>query len=273
MNWNQFGYICRVKSSKTLSTEQKLQLCSESHLQIYKDNGSHSELAHNIAWQIAEDEETSQKQTACYKNIPDLINEFKFEHKGWLIYLTAVFIIYCFTSQLYQSFVVPQFVEMYSSFSPSLSATFDYYLTYWYVPIMLLALLLIIIVMAIIKLKNASSLTTTTPFSGMYNILLPRRLRNEYDALIAIIEFPYAYKKGFKATTAETIHFEKCESLGLELNDEFTVLLKQKLMSFNAMAKSYINKLVILYGIVIVVSVYLFVKMAYQPIFMMGEVL
>ncbi|MFP3366680.1 hypothetical protein R0J93_23835, partial [Pseudoalteromonas sp. SIMBA_148] len=87
----------------------------------------------------------SQTQAAYYQCLPELVNEFKFEHKGWLSYLTIVFVIYVLSSLLYQSFVVPTFVEIYSKHTISLNHVFDDYFAYWYVPIILLVLLLSVI--------------------------------------------------------------------------------------------------------------------------------
>ncbi|MEL0656862.1 hypothetical protein V6257_17710 [Pseudoalteromonas issachenkonii] len=274
MNWNQFGYICRVNSSKTLSTEQKDELSTQPHLNMYANSGSHSKLAHNLATQIAsQDEATSQKQAAYYQCLPELVNEFKFEHKGWLSYLTIVFVIYVLSSLLYQSFVVPTFVEIYSTHTVSLNHVFDDYFTYWYVPIILLVLLLSIIFIVILKLKNASALTELRPFSGLYKVFIPRQLVNKYNSLISTLLFPINHKEGSKASTPQTEHLAKCELLGLETQEEFKTLLKHQLKLLNTHIKSFISKLVIVYGLVIVVSIYLFVKAAYQPLFMLGEVL
>ena len=274
MNWNQFGYICRVNSSKTLSTEQKDELSTQSHLNMYANSGSHSKLAHNLVTQIAsQDEATSQKQAAYYQCLPELVNEFKFEHKGWLSYLTIVFVIYVLSSLLYQSFVVPTFVEIYSKHTISLNHVFDDYFAYWYVPIILLVLLLSVIFTVILKLKNVSALTELKPFSGLFKFLIPRQLINEHNSLITTLLFPSNHKKGVKASTPQTQHLAQCELLGLETQEEFKVLLKQQLKLLNTHIKSFISKLVIVYGLVIVVSICLFVKAAYQPLFMLGEVL
>lgn len=274
MNWNQFGYICRVNSSKTLSTEQKDELSTQSHLNMYANSGSHSKLAHNLVMQIAsQDEATSQKQATYYHCLPELVNEFKFEHKGWLSYLTIVFVIYVLSSLLYQSFVVPTFVEIYSKHTVSLNHVFDDYFTYWYVPIILLVLLLSVIFTVILKLKNVSALTELKPFSGLFKFLIPRQLINEHNSLITTLLFPSNHKKGVKASTPQTQHLAQCELLGLETQEEFKALLKQQLKLLNTHIKSFISKLVIVYGLVIVVSICLFVKAAYQPLFMLGEVL
>tara|TARA_R110002012_G_scaffold14656_2_gene60025 strand:+ start:708 stop:1532 length:825 start_codon:yes stop_codon:yes gene_type:complete len=274
MNWNQFGYICRVNSSKTLSTEQKDELSTQSHLNMYANSGSHSKLAHNLVTQIAsQDEATSQKQAAYYQCLPELVNEFKFEHKGWLSYLTIVFVIYVLSSLLYQSFVVPTFIEIYSKHTVSLNHVFDDYFTYWYVPIILLVLLLSVIFTVILKLKNVSALTELKPFSGLFKFLIPRQLINEHNSLITTLLFPSNHKKGVKASTPQTQHLAQCELLGLETQEEFKALLKQQLKLLNTHIKSFISKLVIVYGLVIVVSICLFVKAAYQPLFMLGEVL
>ena len=274
MNWNQFGYICRVNSSKTLSTEQKDELSTQSHLNMYANSGSHSKLAHNLVAQIAsQDEATSQKQAAYYQCLPELVNEFKFENKGWLSYLTIVFVIYVLSSLLYQSFVVPTFVEIYSKHTISLNHVFDDYFTYWYVPIILLVLLLSVIFTVILKLKNVSALTELKPFSGLFKFLIPRQLINEHNSLITTLLFPSNHKKGVKASTPQTQHLAQCELLGLETQEEFKALLKQQLKLLNTHIKSFISKLVIVYGLVIVVSICLFVKAAYQPLFMLGEVL
>ena len=274
MNWNQFGYICRVNSSKTLSTEQKDELSTQSHLNMYANSGSHSKLAHNLVTQIAsQDEATSQKQAVYYQCLPELVNEFKFEHKGWLSYLTIVFVIYVLSSLLYQSFVVPTFVEIYSKHTISLNHVFDDYFAYWYVPIILLVLLLSVIFTVILKLKNVSALTELKPFSGLFKFLIPRQLINEHNSLITTLLFPSNHKKGVKASTPQTQHLAQCELLGLETQEEFKALLKHQLKLLNTHIKSFISKLVIVYGLVIVVSICLFVKAAYQPLFMLGEVL
>jgi len=202
MNWNQFGYICRVNSSKTLSTEQKDELSTQPHLNMYANSGLHSKLAHNLVTQIAsQDEATSQKQATYYQCLPELVNEFKFEHKGWLSYLTIVFVIYVLSSLLYQFYVVPALLEVYSAHAMSLNHTFDSYFTYWYVPIILLVLLLSIIFIVILKLKNASALTELKPFSGLFKSLIPRQLINEHNALISTLLFPSNHKEGVKAST------------------------------------------------------------------------
>jgi hypothetical protein len=87
------------------------------------------------------------------------------------------------------------------------------------------------------------------------------------------LNFAVNFKEDENAAIVETKHLAKCDSLGYETHEEFKVLLEQLLEQFNLQAKGFINKLVILYGLVIVVSIYLFVKAAYQPIFMLGEVL
>lgn len=274
MNWNQFGYICRVYSSKTLNASQKAELTALPYLGVYASECADSKLANDLAAKFAlQDEATLQKQAVHYQCLPQLINGFKLEQKGLLSYLTIVFVIYVLSSLLYQFFVVPTFVEIYSNHTISSEHTFDDYFSFWYVPIVLLALLQCMIFAVIFKLKKASALIEMQPFSGLFTILIPRKLINKYQRLIATLYFTLNFKENEKSASSETKHLAKCNSLGFDTDEEFKVLLKQQLEQFNLQAKNFINKLVILYGVVIVVSVYLFVKAAYQPIFMLGEVL
>ncbi|MDO6637247.1 hypothetical protein Q4540_13095 [Pseudoalteromonas carrageenovora] len=274
MNWNQFGYICRVYSSKTLSASQKAELTAQPHLAVYANERADSKLANDLAAKFAlQDEATLQKQAVHYQCLPQLINEFKLEQKGLLSYLTIVFVIYVFSSFLYQFFVVPTFVEIYSNHTISLEHTFDDYFSYWYVPIILLLFLQSIIFTVTLKLKNACTLIEAQPFSGLFKVLIPSKLVNQYRFLVATLSFALNFKAHEKSSSPETKHLAKCDSLGYETDKEFKVLLEHQLKQFNSQVKSFINKLVILYGLVIVVSIYLFVRAAYQPIFMLGEVL
>ena len=274
MNWNQFGYICRVYSSKTLSASQKAELTAQPHLAVYANERADSKLANDLAAKFAlQDEATLQKQAVHYQCLPQLINEFKLEQKGLLSYLTIVFVIYVFSSFLYQFFVVPTFVEIYSNHTISSEHTFDDYFSYWYVPIILLLFLQSIIFTVTLKLKNACTLIEAQPFSGLFKVLIPSKLVNQYRFLVATLSFALNFKAHEKTSSPETKHLAKCDSLGYETDKEFKVLLEQQFKQFNSRVKSFINKLVILYGLVIVVSIYLFVRAAYQPIFMLGEVL
>ncbi|KTF15948.1 hypothetical protein [Pseudoalteromonas sp. H103] len=274
MNWNQFGYICRVYSSKTLSASQKAELTAQPHLAVYANERADSKLANDLAAKFAlQDEATLQKQAVHYQCLPQLINEFKLEQKGLLSYLTIVFVIYVFSSFLYQFFVVPTFVEIYSNHTISSEHTFDDYFSYWYVPIILLLFLQSIIFTVTLKLKNACTLIEAQPFSGLFKVLIPSKLVNQYRFLVATLSFALNFKAHEKSSSPETKHLAKCDSLGYETDKEFKVLLEHQFKQFNSQVKSFINKLVILYGLVIVVSIYLFVRAAYQPIFMLGEVL
>lgn len=274
MNWNQFGYICRVYSSKTLSASQKAELTAQPHLAVYANERADSKLANDLAAKFTlQDEATLQKQAVHYQCLPQLINEFKLEQKGLLSYLTIVFVIYVFSSFLYQFFVVPTFVEIYSNHTISSEHTFDDYFSYWYVPIILLLFLQSIIFTVTLKLKNACTLIEAQPFSGLFKVLIPSKLVNQYRFLVATLSFALNFKAHEKSSSPETKHLAKCDSLGYETDKEFKVLLEHQLKQFNSQVKSFINKLVILYGLVIVVSIYLFVRAAYQPIFMLGEVL
>ncbi|MDO6548420.1 hypothetical protein [Pseudoalteromonas carrageenovora] len=274
MNWNQFGYICRVYSSKTLSASQKAELTAQPHLAVYANERADSKLANDLAAKFAlQDEATLQKQAVHYQCLPQLINEFKLEQKGLLSYLTIVFVIYVFSSFLYQFFVVPTFVEIYSNHTISSEHTFDNYFSYWYVPIILLLFLQSIIFTVTLKLKNACTLIEAQPFSGLFKVLIPSKLVNQYRFLVATLSFALNFKAHEKSSSPETKHLAKCDSLGYETDKEFKVLLEHQLKQFNSQVKNFINKLVILYGLVIVVSIYLFVRAAYQPIFMLGEVL
>jgi len=274
MNWNQFGYICRVYSSKTLSASQKTELTSQRHLAVYANERANSKLANDLLTKFAlQDEATLQKQAIHYQCLPRLINKFKLEHKGLLSYLTIVFIIYVFSSFLYQFFVVPTFVEIYSNHTISLEHTFDDYFSYWYVPIILLVLLQSAILIVILKLKSACTLIEARPFSGLFKVLMPSKLVNQYSSLVATLNYALNFKADEKTSSPQIKHLAQCDSLGYETDKEFKVLLEQQLEQFNLRVKSFINKLVIVYGLVIVVSIYLFVKAAYQPIFMLGEAL
>ena len=274
MNWNQFGYICRVYSSKTLSAAQKEELTTQSYLAVYANKYADSKLANCLAAKFAlQDADILQKQALHYQCVPQLVSGYKFEHKGIFSYLTAVFFIYVFSSLLYQSFVVPTFVEIYSNHMASSAHSLGDYFSYWYVPIILLFLLQSIIFIVIFKIKNACALTDSQPFIGLSKALLPRSLIKKYDRLMTTLNFAVNFKEDENAAIVETKHLAKCDSLGYETHEEFKVLLEQQLEQFNLQAKGFINKLVILYGLVIVVSIYLFVKAAYQPIFMLGEVL
>ncbi|TMO73382.1 hypothetical protein CWC17_11010 [Pseudoalteromonas sp. S3785] len=274
MNWNQFGYICRVYSSKKLSGAQKEELTTQSYLTVYANKYADSKLANILAAKFTlQDADILQKQAMHYQCVPQLVSGYRFEHKGILSYLTAVFFIYIFSSLLYQTFVVPAFVEIYSNHMASAAHTLGDHFSYWYVPIILLVLLQSIIFIVIFKIKNACAFTDSQPFTGLSKALLPRSLIKKYDRLMITLNFAINFKEGENASTAEVKHLVKCASLGLESHEEFKVLLEQQLRQFNLQAKGFINKLVILYGLVIVVSIYLFVKAAYQPIFMLGEVL
>jgi len=272
MNWEQFGYLCRINSSSQLSKSDKLRLSEKASLSIYQGDNDDSELAKTlVVGVVSQDEIAAQKSATYYQCLPKLINDFKFEHKGWLVYLTFVFAFFCLSSLLYQLFVVPAFVDMYSMNLRHDHNTFDSYFRYWYVPIILLFLLLSFILSVILKLKNACMLTELTPFSGLSNVLFPRKLIQNYEALTAILFFPLSSENTGISTT-ETKHLYECEALGLNTKSEFKVLLRQQLKQFNLRVKRFINKLVIIYGVVIVVSIYLFVSAAYKPLFMFGEV-
>ena len=273
MNWEQFGYLCRINSSAQLSKSDKLRLSEKASLSIYQGDNDDSELAKTlVVGVVSQDEVAAQKSATYYQCLPKLINDFKFEHKGWLVYLTFVFAFFCLSSLLYQLFVVPAFVDMYSMNQQHDHNIFDSYFRYWYVPIISLFLLLSFILSVILKLKNASILSELKPFSGLFKVFFPRKLVKNYETLIAILFFPLSSVNS-GVTTTETKHLYECEALGLNAQNEFEVLLQQQLKQFNQRAKYFINKLIIVYGAVIVVSIYLFVSAAYKPLFMYGEVL
>ena len=211
MNWEQFGYLCRINSSSQLSKSDKLRLSEKASLSIYQGDNDDSELAKAlVVGVVSQDEIAAQKSATYYQCLPKLINDFKFE----LSFILSV----------------------------------------------------------ILKLKNASILSELKPFSGLFKVFLPRKLVKNYETLTAILFFPLsAVNSG--VTTTETKHLYECEALGLNAQNEFEVLLQQQLKQFNQRAKYFINKLIIIYGAVIVVSIYLFVSAAYKPLFMYGEVL
>ena len=87
MNWNQFGYICRVYSSKTLSASQKAELTAQPHLAVYANERADSKLANDLAAKFTlQDEATLQKQAVHYQCLPQLINEFKLEQKVYTVF-------------------------------------------------------------------------------------------------------------------------------------------------------------------------------------------
>ena len=274
MNWEQFSYLCRVNSSVKLTKTDKLTLSAGANLNIYHSDGNDSQLAQMLAKNvISQDEVAAQKSAIYYQCISDLLTELKFEYTGWLVYLTCVFVFFCLSSSLYQFFVVPAFVDMYSMHQYPANHTFDSYFRYWYVPIIVLFVLLGAIVSVSTKLKSACLLNELKPFTGLSSLLSPRQLIKNYEAITAILLFPLNSSLNIGATTTETEHLNECEKLGLDARSEFNVLLKQHLKQFNQRVKNFINKLIIIYGVVIALSIYLFVNAAYHPLFMLGDVL
>ena len=108
MNWEQFGYLCRINSSAQLSKSDKLRLSEKASLSIYQGDNDDSELAKAlVAGVVSQDEIAAQKSATYYQCLPKLINDFKFEHKGWLVYLTFVFAFFLFIFSSLPTFCCP----------------------------------------------------------------------------------------------------------------------------------------------------------------------
>ena len=62
MNWEQFGYLCRINSSTQLSKIDKLRLSEKASLNIYQCDNDDSELAKTlVAVVVSQDEVAAQK--------------------------------------------------------------------------------------------------------------------------------------------------------------------------------------------------------------------
>ncbi|MBE0458145.1 hypothetical protein NDQ71_12400 [Pseudoalteromonas sp. KG3] len=274
MNWHQLGYLCRLYSAtNNLSATQQSQLSEVSHLQIYGHAQRHSALAKKLADELI-NSSNQQQQTVladCYSRLPKALAKSHFEYKKQLLYITAVFATFIAISFIYQLYVIPTFTEILSSHQLYFDNPFSWYNEYWYGFLLLLAILFVILCLTIFKLRDACYLSLSEPFCGVLGLLIPPKIKQEYAILMAILSFPAKLSQD-NCTLPELIHLESCRLHGLNVNEEFGCLVKQKVLLLHSLTQKYISALIMLFTVVMVVAIYLFLKEAYQPIFMIGEI-
>ncbi|KPH93878.1 hypothetical protein AMS58_15005 [Pseudoalteromonas porphyrae] len=274
MNWDQLGYLCRIYSSANeISDSEQNQLRSATHLNIYKQGQPQSQLATKLAKQLVDNPNPSQQKqlSTCYAKLPSIITSPSFDYKNKLGYLAVLFGIFIVISAIYQVFVIPAFIEILGTHNINLPHSLNQYAQYWYVAIVLLAMLFTIVCITILKLHDACNLASTEPFTGMFGVIIPKQIKQQYAILMAIFGFFEQDSKN-KATLPEIMHLQSCQLHGLALGDEFAYLVEQKLRLLNDAAKKQINKLIYLFSAILVLVIYLFLQQAYKPIFIIGEI-
>lgn len=275
MNWNQLGYLCRLfLPSSNLTSAQKTQLSSARHLRIYKCGQPDSSLATQLSAQIinSSTEQEQQKLALCYEQLPSAIDYSGFEYKNKLSYLAVVFVIFIAINVIYQLYVMPTFVAVFSDYHVQLSSSLSYVTQFWYVFLLLLGCLFAITWLSGIRLSQISNVLKADSSPSVFDFIIPQKIKQQYLTLIAILEFPVkGLKKGLDIP--ELDHLHSCQLHGLDISKEFTFLAKQKTLELKQDANAQLNKLISILTIAMVLVIALFLKDAYQPIFALGEVL
>lgn len=275
MNWNQLGYLCRLfLPSSNLTSEQKTQLSSARHLRIYKCGQPDSAFAAQLSAQLINSnlESEQQKLALCYEHLPSAIDYSGFEYKSKLSYLATVFAIFIAINVIYQLFVMPTFLAVFSDYHVQLNNSISYVTQFWYVFVLLLGCLFAITWFSAVRLSQISNILNANNSSNILDFIIPQKIKRQHITLIAILEFPTNGLKE-KSDTPELDHLQDCQLNGLDISKEFAFLVKQKLSLLKLDAKAHFNKLITIFTIAIVIVIGLFLKDAYQPIFALGEII
>ena len=272
MNWNQLGYLCRLLSPISgLNKAQQEALSAPQHLEIYNDGQKNSPLATKLANDLKEaDVEQHQRLALSYAALSSTLKEHSFDYKTKLLYLGVLFSVFILVNFIYQQFVIPSFSNVFSQFDVQVTEHMANLARFWLVASIALGLFLMVIILTVNALRQFANLTLLNASSAQLGLIIPKQIRHNYDALVALIEFPLYGT--LQNDNRELSHLKTCQSNGLDIAEELELLVVNKLESLRGDITAHIHRLITVFSILLVILIAHFLMGAYEPLFLMGEI-
>ncbi len=272
MNWIQLGYLCRLMSPISgLNKVQQEALSAPQHLEIYNDGQKSSPLAAKIAKELkAAEGEQLQRLALNYVKLSSTLKEHTFDYKTKLLYLCVLFSVFILVNFIYQQFVIPSLSDVFGQFDVQVIEHMANLARFWLIASIALGLFLVIILLTINGLRQFANLSLLSASSAQFGLIIPNKIRQNYDALVALIEFPLYGT--LQKDNRELSHLKACQSNGLDITEELELLVANKLESLRGDITAHINRLITIFSILLVILIANFLMGAYEPLFLIGEI-
>lgn len=277
MTWERFHYVCRRhlrgESGRADFGPSAAYYRSDENSDLYGGPAPVRSLPRYIVSELESMTDTDRR-TAAISLYADMDFSTPMRDtlrvKRSLAYVAIVMAAYLVLASVYTLFVFPSFLPFFEEAGALPPPWAQWYLEHWHLPVSVVALLTLLIGLTAYQLNALFAFKHAPGGLESRSLVLPRRIKQSYTRLVALIAFPVENAPEDNALAARIR--ELIES-GLDLRKELPVLIKIHGDEFTRLSNRYVQTLIALLGVIAIVTVAFFLISAYTPIFGAGDLI
>ncbi len=281
MNWSRFKYYC-LEVRRRLDQDQAVKVAFDSAKGSVLAKTLGEELKPNtLPNAILTELKNSNVAPVAIKQAVEVYHGLDFTMlsaepsriRRVGIYITYLSFMYLVFSSIYSVFVIPSSLAMIESLNLEAPESFTWFAQFWNVLALLIFGLLLCAFLISRKLKALFEYRHGVERSLVYRVLLPRKLKSDYELLITLLRLPLALSQSDDAAGASELvaYFRKEHYSSKEMSDCLSLLLNTNLQRVLVAAETYLRRLYVTTTVLVIFSIFIFISSAYAPIFMIGE--
>ncbi len=281
MNWSRFKYYC-LEVRRRLDQDQAVKVAFDSAKGSVLAKTLGEELKPNtLPNAILTELKNSNVAPVAIKQAVEVYHGLDFTMlsaepsriRRVGIYITYLSFMYLVFSSIYSVFVIPSSLAMIESLNLEALESFTWFAQFWNVLALLIFGLLLCAFLISRKLKALFEYRHGVERSLVYRVLLPRKLKSDYELLITLLRLPLALSQSDDAAGASELvaYFRKEHYSSKEMSDCLSLLLNTNLQRVLVAAETYLRRLYVTTTVLVIFSIFIFISSAYAPIFMIGE--
>jgi hypothetical protein len=280
MTWERFGYICRKASvdgrpnekvKQRINRIEREEACAMYGPEIKPDSWPRKILDDIAAIKI---QQPAQEIIGIYRDL-NLTHrlELPLGFKRVIGYLFIIAIIFFVVATVYQTYVLPSFIEMFGNFDIPIPPHLALYQQYWiFFEIFVLAFLGISLLIGF-RLKALFYFKCGIENSLVMKYLFFPGIRQSYQRLITILRYPLLGITGMDQHVDIDVanHLRAAQKSGIPVSEEMQALIEIEMRSLIERSEQQMKVLAIFIALMVVAAIFLFLVSAYSPIFILGE--
>ncbi|MGI0117888.1 hypothetical protein [Zooshikella sp. RANM57] len=282
MTWKRFGYICR-KASVEYKDQEKISRClsrieSEKSCDLYGGKIRIDSWPRKILDDIGniQDKQKAQDTIEIYKGL-NFANQFELPMRFKRVtgYLAFVIFFFCILVGIYQLKVAPSFLEVFENFKISIPSNLLFYQEYWKHVVFAVSVMLVFSFVIGFKMKKLFMFTVGVENSFIVKFLVFRSVRESYQRVIEIIQFPIFFFSGAKKQIDDPVvsHLQSISSSKMCISKEMQELIEIEMQSILESCEKQMKLMSAVVAMVVVVAIFFFLVSAYSPLSILGDIL
>lgn len=281
MTWERFHYVCRRAANSARDDEPLTKTIKrieqEPGTRLYgakqRKQTVSCEILHGIC--ALSDHERARRLLEFYGRL-DLAGQLEepLRFRRVMLYLGYVTLVFSVVTSLYQTKITPNFINAYRNLDIPVPADLIWFMDYgWHLSMVILVILAAGLLIGH-QLRQLYRYRQDTQQSLFFRYLTLPGIKRPYLNILGAIHYPM---RGAPALPdlpegAVTAHLQNLEGSNMDLCREIQELVRREGMILTARCERQMRIISTVIALVIIASIFLFLKSAYLPLFILGDI-